>query len=191
MPTTMPFGRPENFCSAQTIASSGLVMQMTNAFGAYFLIPAPTCSITLRLMPDQIVAAHARLARHAGGDDADRGALDRIVGIGAGHLGVEAVDRRRLREIQRFALRNAFRDIEHHNVAELTQSDEVGERSADLAGADQCNLGTRHGKMNLYVRTVWASRSETRFDFGMTLVGRPRNCGRAVVNVSCHRRQAA
>ena len=37
-------GRPENFCSAHTMASSGLVMQMTKAFGAYFLMPAPTCS---------------------------------------------------------------------------------------------------------------------------------------------------
>ncbi len=50
MPTTMSRGRPENFCSAQTIASSGLVMQMTKAFGAYFLMPAPTCSMTLRLI---------------------------------------------------------------------------------------------------------------------------------------------
>ena len=50
MPTTMSRGRPQNFCSAQTIASSGLVTQMTKAFGAYFLMPAPTCSITLRLI---------------------------------------------------------------------------------------------------------------------------------------------
>jgi hypothetical protein len=26
-------------------------MQMTKALGAYFLMPAPTCSITFRLMP--------------------------------------------------------------------------------------------------------------------------------------------
>jgi hypothetical protein len=50
MPTTFLCGRPEAFCSAQTIASSGLVMQMTKASGAYFLMPAPTCSMTLRLM---------------------------------------------------------------------------------------------------------------------------------------------
>ena len=53
MPTTWVFGSPENFCSAHTMASSGLVMQMTKAFGAYFLMPAPTCSITLRLMPSR------------------------------------------------------------------------------------------------------------------------------------------
>ena len=51
MPTTFALGSPENFCSAQTIASSGLVMQITKAFGAYFAMPAPTCSITFRLVP--------------------------------------------------------------------------------------------------------------------------------------------
>ncbi len=48
MPTTMLPGSPENFCSAHTIASSGLVMQTTNASGAYLRMPAPTCSMTLR-----------------------------------------------------------------------------------------------------------------------------------------------
>ena len=42
MPTTMLRGRPQAFCSAHTMASSGLVMQITNALGAYFLRPAPT-----------------------------------------------------------------------------------------------------------------------------------------------------
>jgi hypothetical protein len=28
-------------------------MQMTKALGAYFLIPAPTCSITFRLIPSR------------------------------------------------------------------------------------------------------------------------------------------
>ena len=42
MPITMFLGRPQAFCSAHTMASSGLVMQITNAFGAYFLMPAPT-----------------------------------------------------------------------------------------------------------------------------------------------------
>ena len=32
------------------MASSGLVMQMMNAFGQYFLMPEPTCSITFKLM---------------------------------------------------------------------------------------------------------------------------------------------
>ena len=53
MPTTMWCGRPENSRSAHTIASSGLVMQMTNASGALFLMPSPTAFITFRLMPSR------------------------------------------------------------------------------------------------------------------------------------------
>ena len=98
----------------------------------------------LEIDAEQIVAAHAGLARHAGGDDADVGALDRLVGVGAGELGVEAVDRRGLRDVERLALRDALGDVEQHDVAELLEADEVGERAADLAGADQRNLVTRH-----------------------------------------------
>ena len=83
-------------------------------------------------MLKKIVAAHARLARHAGGDDADLRARDRLVGVCAGKGGVEAVDRRGLRDIQRLALRDAFGDIEHHDVAQLFQADEMSERAADL-----------------------------------------------------------
>ena len=50
MPTILVGSSPENFCSAQTMASSGLVMQMTKASGAYCLMPPPTASMTLRLM---------------------------------------------------------------------------------------------------------------------------------------------
>ena len=32
-----------------------------------------------------------------------------------------------------FALRDALHDVEHHDVAELFQADEMGERAADLA----------------------------------------------------------
>ena len=53
MPTTFSCGRPENSRSAQTIASSGLVMQMTKASGACALIPSPTDFITFRLMPSR------------------------------------------------------------------------------------------------------------------------------------------
>ena len=59
---------------------------------------------------------------------------------------VEAVDRGGLGEIERLALRHALGDIEHHDIAQFLQADEVGQRSADLAGADQSNLVARHGK---------------------------------------------
>ena len=69
MPTTMLFGRPQAFCSAQTMASSGLVMQMTKAFGRVFLDACADLIHHLQVDAEKIVAAHARLARHAGGDD--------------------------------------------------------------------------------------------------------------------------
>ena len=40
------FRQAGNFCNAQTMASSGLVIQMTKALGAYFLMPSPTCRMT-------------------------------------------------------------------------------------------------------------------------------------------------
>ena len=47
-------------------------------------------------------------------------------------------------EVERLALRNALGDVEQHDVAELLEADQMGERAADLACTDQCNLGTRH-----------------------------------------------
>ena len=72
------------------------------------------------------------------------GAFDRLVGIGAGEAGVEAVDRRRLDEIERLALGHAFGDVEHDDVAEFLEPDQMRQRAADLTRADQCNLVSRH-----------------------------------------------
>ena len=87
-------------------------MQITKAFGRVFLDAGADLLHHLEVDAEQIVAAHARLARHARGDDADRGALDRLVGVGAGEMGIEAVDRRGFREIERLALRDALSDVE-------------------------------------------------------------------------------
>ena len=98
----------------------------------------------LQIDAEKIVAAHARLARHAGGDDADRGALDLVIGIGADDAGVEALHRSGLRQIERLALRHAFHDVEKNDVAQLLEADQMRQRSADLTGADQCNFVSRH-----------------------------------------------
>ena len=126
MPTTWLFGRPENFCSAQTIASSGLVMQMTKAFGAYFLMPAPTCSMTLRLMPSR----SSRLMPGLRGTPAVtmQTSAPSIAGIvvDAGEARVEAVDRRGLGDVEALALRNALGDVEQDDVAEFLEADHDG-----------------------------------------------------------------
>jgi hypothetical protein len=98
----------------------------------------------LQVDAEKVVAAHAGLARHAGGDDAHIRALDPLVGIGAGERRVEAVDRRGFRDVEALALRNAFRDVEQDDVAQFLQADHVSERSADHAGTDECNLVACH-----------------------------------------------
>ena len=119
-------------------------MQMMKALGAYFLMPGADLLHHLEIDAEEIIAAHAGLARNAGGDDADTRALDRLVGIGAGHLEVVPVDRRRLHEVEALALWNALGDVEQHHVAKVLETDKVCQGAADLACADQCNLVTRH-----------------------------------------------
>ena len=157
MPTTMCLGSPQHFCSAQTMASSGLVMQMTKAFGRVFLDAGADLLHHLEIDAEKIVAAHAGLARHAGGDDADRGALDRFVGIGADDAGVEALDRSGLRKVERLAVRNTLHDVEKNDVTELLEPDQMRQRSADLTGTDQCNLVSRHRRKVLdWLDITWS-----------------------------------
>jgi hypothetical protein len=40
---------------------------------------------------------------------------------------------------------DTFRDVEQDDVAELLEADEMGKRAADHAGADEGDLGARHG----------------------------------------------
>ena len=116
-------------------------------FRRVFLEPGADLFHDLEVDAEQIVAAHAGLARHAGGDDADIGALDAGIVVDAGQPGVETVDRRRLRDIEPLALRNALGNIEQHHVAEVLEADQVGERAADHAGADEGYLVACHVRM--------------------------------------------
>src|SRR5262249_44305373 len=102
----------------------------------------------LEVDAEEIVTAHAWLARHPSGDDADSGTVDGVVGIGTGETRIEAFDRRRLNEIERLALGNAFGNVEQHYVAEFFEANKMGERAADLASTDQCNLGAGAGGGN-------------------------------------------
>ena len=64
-------------------------------------------------------------------------------------MDIEAVDRRRLHEIERLALGDAFGDVEQHDIPELFEPNEMGEGAADVAGTDQRDLGTCHVGKNL------------------------------------------
>ncbi len=99
----------------------------------------------LEVDAEQIVAAHARLARDAGGDDAHVRAGD-IGVIGAAlEVSVEIVDRSGLGDVERFALGNPFRDVEQDDVAKLAHRGEVSEGAADHSSADQRDLFPSHG----------------------------------------------
>ena len=93
---------------------------------------------------DEVVAAHARLAWHAGGDDAHVGTLNISISIGAAELAVEALDGAGLGNIERFALRETFGDVENDDVAQLFQPDQVRKRPTDHATANQGDLRARH-----------------------------------------------
>ena len=119
-------------------------MQMTKASGACWLDRGADLRHHLGVDADEVVAAHARLARHAGGDDHHIGAGDRGIVVGAGEAGVEALDRRRLGQVERLALRHALDDVAQHDIAQFLQADQERERAADLAGADQRDLLACH-----------------------------------------------
>ena len=152
--------------------------------GGVFLDAGADLLHHLEIDAQEIVATHARLARHARGDDADLGAVERLVWVGASEMRVEPIDRWRLRDIERFTLRHALGDVEHHDVAQFLQADEVGQRSADLAGANQSNFVARHGKSVLWTyggrwKQVWLAG----YPF------RPTRSSRGVLNCqSCVRR---
>ncbi len=103
----------------------------------------------LEVDAQQIVTAHPRLARHAGGDDADVGACDVGIGIDALQARVEPFDGAAFGDVEGFALRRAFGDIEKNDVAEFLEGRKVGERATDLSGADEGYLGSGHERMVL------------------------------------------
>jgi hypothetical protein len=97
---------------------------------------------------DQVVAGHAGLARHAGGDDDDVRALDVLVVRRAAVPGVEALDRAELGDVERLALGGAFGggNVEQDDVAQFLLAGEQRERAANLSGADQRDLLASHAK---------------------------------------------
>ena len=144
MPTTMCFGSAAALLQGPDHGVERIGDADDEGVGRVFLDAGADLLHHLEIDAEQVVAAHAGLARNAGGDDAHRRALDPLVGIGAGEAGVEALDRRRLHEVERLALRHPLHDVEEDDVAELLEADQMSERAADLARADQRNLVSRH-----------------------------------------------
>ena len=98
----------------------------------------------LEVDAEEVVAAHAGLARHAGGHDADIGARDGRIVVRARIGGVEPVDGRALGDVERLALRRSLGDVEEDDVAQFLQPREMRERAADLPGADERDFPSGH-----------------------------------------------
>ena len=89
----------------------------------------------------QVVAAHAGLARNAGGDDDDvRGGGVGVV-LGADDAGVALLDRHGFEQVEAFALGYAFDDVDENDVGEFLGGDPVGGGGADVAGTYDGDFG--------------------------------------------------
>src|ERR1700682_1035973 len=97
---------------------------------------------------EQVLAAHARLARHARGDDDHVGAGHFVVLVGADDARIVPVGGARLHEVERLALRDALHHVVEDDVAQLLLGHEQREVAADLTCADEGNLPARHGSSN-------------------------------------------
>ena len=84
---------------------------------------------------EQVVAAHPRLAREAGSDHHNVGVCSVGVIIGATHCRIALFDGHGLQQIEAFALRHAFDNIDEHNIGQFFAGDPVSGGSADIAGA--------------------------------------------------------
>jgi hypothetical protein len=85
----------------------------------------------------KVIAAHARLAWHTGGHDANIRTRDIGVILSAFQSRVEPFGGAGFRDVERLALGGAFGNVEKDNVAQLFQSGEVSECAPDLSGADE------------------------------------------------------
>ena len=153
-PSTRFFGNPVASWASAVISSSGLETTMTTAFGRVLGDVLGDAADDLGVDLEQVHPAHARLARQAGGDHDDVGALDLLVAraVGAGgdadDLGLEALDRPGLVEVEREALGLALDDVgEHDRVEDVVLGQALRGRRAVEAGADDGDL-LAHGRLN-------------------------------------------
>ena len=102
-----------------------------------------------RVLGQQVVAAHPRLAGETRGDHDDVGARGLGVIVRAGDPGVVPDDRRRLGEVEALALRQPLHDVDQHDVRQAGLGDALGGRGADVAGADDGDLVAGHAGTEL------------------------------------------
>ena len=152
MPITRWRGKPETSSATWHIASSGLVTQMMIASGERCGDLLGHALDDLLVRREQVVAAHARLARKPGGDHDDVGAGRLVVAVGAGDVRLVADDRPGLVEVERLALRHALDDVHEHDVGVVALGEPLCGGRADVAGADDCDLASHRVATSVYLQ---------------------------------------
>ena len=80
----------------------------------------------------QVIAAHAGLARNSGGDDNDVGIRGVRIIIGADDVRIALLDGHGFEQVEAFALRHAFDDVDEDDVGEFFRSDPVSGGRANI-----------------------------------------------------------
>ncbi len=104
------------------------------------LDPLGNISDDFRVCLNEIVSAHAWLARQSRGDHTHIRARDISDVIGARDLEVETKNRGEVREIESFTLGHPLDDVVQHHVSKLASTTQHSERATDLPCADERNL---------------------------------------------------
>ena len=88
----------------------------------------------------QVIAAHARFAGDAAGDDNQIAARAGGGVVGAGDLRVKSFEAGRLHHVERLALGHAFDDVDHHDIGELFFCDPLCGCRTDKPRAKYCDF---------------------------------------------------
>ena len=126
------------------IASSGFVTTIRTASGRLGRRRLDDGLHDAGVLRQQVVAAHARLARQAGGDDDHVGPGRLVVVVRPDDPRVVADDRRGLGEVEALALGQALDDVHEDHVGETRLGDALRGGGADVPGADDRDLVPRH-----------------------------------------------
>ena len=114
-----------------------------------------------RVLREQVVAAHPRLAGEARRDHDDVAAGRVRVVVRARHPGVVADHRGRLGQVEALALGQPVDDVHEDDVGETGFRDSLGRRRADVPGSDDGDLVACHERVVL-LRIVPAWRGRRR-----------------------------
>ncbi|KAF0136723.1 MAG: Uncharacterized protein FD153_1894 [Rhodospirillaceae bacterium] len=90
---------------------------------AVFLDAFPHRPHDLGIDADQVIAAHARLARNAGRDDYDVGTGNGGIVVGPGQFAIDILDGTGLQNVKRLPRRHTVHDVEQNDIAKLFEQD--------------------------------------------------------------------